>query len=60
MLRIELEAFSGEKLTLDYANFSIGAESDSYRMKVGNYLGNNLRYSGFRNLVYPTSYSSSV
>lgn len=44
MLRIELEAFSGEKLSLDYANFSVGPESDSYRMKVGNYLGNNMRY----------------
>ncbi|XP_018494569.2 fibroleukin [Galendromus occidentalis] len=43
LLRIELEAFSGEKLTLDYANFSVGPENDSYRMRVGNYLGNNMR-----------------
>lgn len=44
LLRIELEAFSGEKISLDYANFTVAGENENYRLNVGRYLGNMTRY----------------
>ncbi|OQR66601.1 fibroleukin-like [Tropilaelaps mercedesae] len=43
MLRVELESFGGDKMTLDYENFTVAEEGDNYRMRVGRYLGNNTR-----------------
>lgn len=39
-LRIDLQKFSGEKAYAKYSNFSIGSESEKYKIAIGGYSGN--------------------
>lgn len=39
-LRIDLQKFSGEKAYAKYYNFSIGSESEKYKIAIAGYSGN--------------------
>lgn len=39
-LRIDLQKFSGEKAYAKYSNFSIGSESEKYKIAIAGYSGN--------------------
>ncbi|XP_065923917.1 microfibril-associated glycoprotein 4 [Magallana gigas] len=39
-LRIDLQKFSGEKAYVKYSNFSIGSESEKYKIAIAGYSGN--------------------
>ena len=38
-LRVDLQNFSGEKAYAKYSSFSVGSESDKYKLTVGGYHG---------------------
>lgn len=39
-LRVDLQRFSGEKPYAKYSKFSVGSESEKYKLTVGGYSGN--------------------
>ena len=39
-LRVEMEKFTGEKAYSKYSTFSVGAESQRYKLTIGGYSGN--------------------
>lgn len=39
-LRVDLQKFSGEKAYAKYSKFSVGSESEKYKIVVGGYSGN--------------------
>ena len=43
-LRVELEDFQGNQAYATYTNFSIGPESDNFRLRVSGYSGNVSKY----------------
>ena len=40
LLRVELRSYEGEFIFAEYSNFSVGPESDNYRLHVSGYLPN--------------------
>ncbi|XP_062619732.1 ryncolin-1-like [Saccostrea cucullata] len=51
-LRVDLQNFSGKKAFAKYSTFSIGSESQKYKLKAGGYsgtAGNSLEYHNGRN-----------
>lgn len=37
-LRVDMEDFEGQRVFADYSSFSVGPESDGYRLKLGSFI----------------------
>lgn len=57
-LRVDLQKFSGEKAYAKYSKFSVGSESEKYKIIVGGYSGNAGEMSNPLNLKIVNKYTS--
>lgn len=56
-LRVDLQKFSGEKAYAKYSKFSVGSESEKYKIVVGGYSGNAGEMSNPLNLKIANKYT---
>lgn len=56
-LRVDLQKFSGEKAYAKYSKFSVGSESEKYKIVVGGYSGNAGEMSNPLNLKIVNKYT---